>query len=80
VRAYEPRAAMSAGAGGLDILRRIAAGAAQHLERNGELMVEVAAGQAAAVAKLVEETGLQVVTVINDFAGHPRVVCARRSG
>lgn len=78
VRGFEPRAAMSAGAGGLDILRRIAAGAPRHLASDGELIVEVGAGQAAAVAKLVEEAGLRVVSVINDFAGHPRVVRARR--
>jgi hypothetical protein len=40
----------------------------------------VAAGQAAAVAKLVEEAGLRVVGVINDFVGHPRVVRAQKSG
>jgi release factor glutamine methyltransferase len=81
VRGYEPRVAMSAGAGGLDILRRIAAGVPQHqhLASDGELIVEVGAEQAAAVAKLVEEAGLRVVSVINDFAGHPRVVRARRS-
>lgn len=79
VRAFEPRVALSAGAGGLDILRAIAAGAARHLASDGELIVEVAAGQAAVVAKLVEEAGLRVVSVINDFAGHPRVVRARRS-
>jgi len=82
VRGFEPRVAMSAGASGLDILRRIAAGAPVHLVRGGDLIVEVAAGQAAAVAKLVEEAGLRDVTVINDFAGHPRVVVAhaRRPG
>jgi len=80
VRAFEPRVALSAGAGGLDILRRIAAGAPRHLASDGELIVEVAAGQAAAVAKLFEAAGLRVVSVINDFAGHPRVVRARRSG
>ena len=81
VRGYEPRVALRAGAGGLDILRRIAAGVPQHqhLASDGELIVEVGAGQAAAVAKLVEEAGLRVVSVINDFAGHPRVVRARRS-
>lgn len=78
VRSFEPRVALSAGAGGLDILRAIAAGAARHLASDGELIVEVAAGQAAVVAKLVEEAGLRVVSVINDFAGHPRVVRARR--
>jgi release factor glutamine methyltransferase len=82
VRGFEPRVAMSAGAGGLDILRKIAAGAPEHLAHGGELIIEVAAGQSAAVAKLVEEAGLRVATVINDFAGHPRVVVAhaRRAG
>ncbi len=80
VRGYEPRVAMSAGAGGLQILRRVAADAPAHLAGDGELIVEVAAGQAAAVAKLVEEASLRVVGVINDFAGHPRVVRARRGG
>lgn len=81
VRGYEPRVALRAGAGGLDILRRIAAGVPQHqhLASAGELIVEVGAEQAAAVAKLVEEAGLRVVSVINDFAGHSRVVRARRS-
>jgi release factor glutamine methyltransferase len=79
VRGYEPRVAMSAGAAGLDILRRVALDAPAHLARDGELIVEVAMGQATAVASLVEEAGLRLVTVINDFAGHQRVVRARRS-
>jgi release factor glutamine methyltransferase len=78
VRDYEPIVALSAGADGLDILRRIAAGAPRHLTKGGELIVEVGAGQAPAVTKLVEEAGLRDVTVINDFAGHPRVVRARK--
>jgi release factor glutamine methyltransferase len=80
VRDYEPLVALSAGVDGLDILRRIAAGAPRHLTKGGELIVEIGAGQASAVAKLVEDAGLRDVTVINDFAGHPRVVRARRSG
>jgi release factor glutamine methyltransferase len=78
VRGYEPRVAMTAGVGGLDILRRITSTAPAHLAHDGELILEVAVGQAAVVSKLVEEAGLRVVTVINDFAGHPRVVRARR--
>jgi len=78
VRGYEPRIAMSAGVGGMDIHRRIIGGAVAHLADGGEFVLEVAAGQAATVAKLVEEAGLRVVAVINDFAGHPRVVRARR--
>jgi release factor glutamine methyltransferase len=80
VRAFEPRVALSAGAGGLDIIRRIAAHAPPHLARDGELIVEVGEGNAGAVAKLFEEAGLRVVSVINDLAGHPRVVRARRTG
>jgi release factor glutamine methyltransferase len=77
VRGYEPRVALSAGAVGVDILRRIAKDASKHLVSDGELIVEVGAGQATAIAKLVEEAGLSVVAVINDFAGHPRIVRAR---
>jgi release factor glutamine methyltransferase len=77
VRRYEPRLALSAGVAGFDILRRIMAAAPLHLSSNGELIVEVGVEQAAVVSKLVEEAGLRVVTVINDFAGHPRVVRAR---
>ncbi len=80
MRGYEPRIALSAGAGGLGVIRRIAAGAPRHLASDGELIVEVGEGQAAAAAKLVEEAGLRVVSVINDFAGHPRVVRARSGG
>ncbi|HZC45269.1 MAG TPA: peptide chain release factor N(5)-glutamine methyltransferase, partial [Candidatus Acidoferrum sp.] len=59
VRGYEPRVALSTGAEGLDVLRRIATAAPQHHASDGELIVEIAAGQAAAVANLFEEAGLR---------------------
>ncbi len=80
VRGFEPRVALSSGTGGLDILRRIVSGSSAHLVRSGGLIMEVGMGQAAAVAKLVEDAGVGAVAVINDFAGHPRVVRARRVG
>ena len=80
VRGFEPRVALSSGSGGLDILRRIVSGSSAHLVRSGGLIMEVGMGQAAAVAKLVEDAGVGAVAVINDFAGHPRVVRARRVG
>ena len=80
VRGFEPRVALSSGTGGLDILRRIVSGSLAHLVRSGGLIMEVGMGQAAAVAKLVEDAGVGAVAVINDFAGHPRVVRARRVG
>ena len=78
VRGFEPRVALISGTGGLDILRRIAVGASAHLADEGELIVEVGMGQAPVVAKLFEEAGMRVVAVINDFAGHQRVVRARK--
>ena len=77
VRGYEPHVALSAGSRGFEILQRILESAPRHLARNGELILEVGAGQAGAVAKFVEEAGLSAVTVINDFAGHARVVRAQ---
>jgi release factor glutamine methyltransferase len=77
VRNFEPREALSAGTGAFDVLRKITSKTATHLMNEGELIMEVGAGQAGVVAKLVEDAGLRVVSVINDFAGHPRVVRAR---
>jgi len=78
VRGYEPRVALAAGSDGLNFFRRIGSGARAHLSgNNGELMVEVGAGQAAAVADIFERAGLRVVSVLNDLAGLPRVVRAR---
>ena len=77
---FEPRVALSAGRDGLNVFRRIAAGASRHLRSDGELIVEVGAGQAAAVSQIFERAGLRALSVLNDFAGHPRVVRARAGG
>lgn len=44
---HEPRAGLESGADGFDVVRRILAGAAQHLSPRGLLVVEVGAGQRA---------------------------------
>ncbi len=44
---WEPRAALTGGSDGLDLVRRIVSGAAEHLEPEGLLAVEVGAGVAA---------------------------------
>ena len=77
---YEPRVALSAGPDGLNFFRRIAAGGSSHLRSGGELIVEVGAGQAAAVSKIFERAGLRAFCVLNDFAGQMRVVRARAVG
>jgi release factor glutamine methyltransferase len=77
VRDFEPPAALFTGAGALECYMRIAAGACEHLNRGGALMVEVGAGQAEAVGALFREAGLHLTGVINDLAGIARVVTAR---
>jgi len=77
VRHYEPRVALSGGVGGLRVLRRIASGARAHLEADGELIMEMGAGHAGDVVRIIVHAGLKVVDVINDFAGQMRVARAR---
>jgi release factor glutamine methyltransferase len=70
---HEPRAALAGGHDGLDLLRRLAGQAA----RVPWVALEVGAGQAAAVAKLLGGNGSAEVEVRRDLAGIPRVVVAR---
>lgn len=74
VRDYEPRLALAAGSDGLELYRRIAAGAPVHLNHGGELMVEVGQGQAPEVAAVVRAAGFTRTAVHNDLAGIERVV------
>ena len=80
VRDYEPRVALSGGAGadGLEFYRRIAAGARDHLGARGEVVVEVGAAQSRDVVGIFERAGLNPLAVIDDLAGLHRVVRAAR--
>lgn len=79
VRRWEPSIALVAGPDGLDVYRRLVAGATGHLNSGGFLAVEVGIGQAAQVAELFAGAGLAVETR-RDSAGIERVVvgqCAK---
>jgi release factor glutamine methyltransferase len=78
VHRFEPRIALNGGASGLDILQRITIDAPAHLETDGKLIMEMGEGHAGDVVGLLTRAGLKVVDVINDLAGHPRVVRARK--
>lgn len=58
-RDYEPRVALDGGADGLDLLRRVAAQAADWLSPGGHLITEVATTQAAELADLLIGGGLR---------------------
>lgn len=78
VREFEPRAALLSGADPLIFHRRIADGIARWLADDGEVIVEVGAGQARAVAEVLRAAGCAQASVVRDLAGIERVVRARR--
>ena len=65
-RLYEPRLALDGGLDGLDVLRRIAAGAKRWLAPNGRLLVETSGSQASATIAAFERYGLAGRIVTSD--------------
>ncbi|MDW8361344.1 MAG: peptide chain release factor N(5)-glutamine methyltransferase [Myxococcales bacterium] len=74
IRDHEPRAAVSGGPGGLQVIERIAQGARAHLEPGGRLLLEVGAGQAERVERLLTAEGLVPSGRHRDLSGVERVV------
>jgi release factor glutamine methyltransferase len=78
VRDHEPAAALFAGTEGLDAIRRLLADLAQ-LRPGTPLVLEVGAGQAAAVESLLAAYGFAHAATLPDAAGIARVVIGTRS-
>jgi release factor glutamine methyltransferase len=57
-RAHEPRAALDGGADGIDVLRRVAAGAPQWLTPGGHLLIEISERQAPSAQAALTASGL----------------------
>jgi len=77
VRLHEPRAALVSGPTGVEVIIRLARAAAEQLVPGGWLIVEVGPARAAEAA-ILAEAGLESKPTLNDFAGLPRIVQARR--
>ncbi len=78
VRGHDPRLALDGGGDGLDCYRAIAADARRLLVPQGALVLELGAGQAAAVGKLLTAAGLRLEGKPRaDLAGIPRALVAR---
>ncbi|WP_248259074.1 putative protein N(5)-glutamine methyltransferase [Georgenia sp. EYE_87] len=73
-RLHEPRAALDGGADGLDVHRRVAAGALTWLGPDGVLLIETSAAQARATVEAVERHGLSAAVVTDDSLGATAVV------
>lgn len=76
----EPRLALAGGPDGLEVIGRLAAAAAYHLRPGGWLFSEIGADQGMAVLQLFQAHAAQYdrIRVIDDWAGRPRVLQARR--
>ncbi len=74
VRDWEPRHALTAGPTGLESYARIAPGLSGVLAPGGRALLEIGAGQGAAVAALLTAAGFARVAVHPDLDGRDRVV------
>ena len=80
VSEWEPAGALFAGADGLDVIRSLVAGAAERVQPEGLLALEVGAGQESRVVELIEETdAFGPACIRRDLNGRPRVVMAERN-
>ena len=75
---FEPSAALSSGADGLDAIRRIVAQAPAHLKTDGWLLLEHGHDQAGPVAGLLLAAGFESVSHVRDLAGIQRVTQGRK--
>lgn len=78
VRDFEPPGALLAGPDGLSVVRRLVAGAADHLKPGGALLCEIGETQGEAVRRLPSGL-LSFEGVSRDLAGRDRVACWARN-
>jgi release factor glutamine methyltransferase len=74
IRGFEPNLALSGGADGLVVVRRIVDEAPRFLAKGGLLAMELMSGQAPAVRALFEARGFSDIVIKKDLGGHERVV------
>lgn len=78
VRDHEPRAALDGGEDGLACVRGLLAGVYDHLAPGGRVLLEIGHDQGARVRNLLEQAGLDNVSILADSCGRDRFAEARR--
>lgn len=74
VRDFEPRLALTSGAEGLDLTRRIVAEAPRMLAPGGVLAIEIDAPSGRAVEHLFDVAGFTAIRITKDYGGRDRIV------
>ncbi len=77
VREHDPLLALDGGHDGLAAYRAIAADARRILVPGGMVVVELGAGQAAAVTAVLFDGGIEAGSPVNDLSGHARALLGR---
>ncbi len=77
LREHEPRVALTDEGDGLSAYRVIASQAAQYLNPNGRVMVEIGWQQGESVRAIFEKNGWSGIVVIPDLGGRDRVIHAQ---
>ncbi len=77
---YEDPKALLAGPDGLEVIRRLVAGAQEHLLPGGMLAFEMGIGQFDTVRELMQESGYKNVCARRDLAGIDRIAIANIPG
>ncbi len=79
VRDHEPTLALTSGHDGLDLIRRAAAAAKDHLHTHGAVIFELAPAQALTVSQLLaDDRSYSAIEIRKDYAQRDRFVAARR--
>lgn len=81
VKDYEPMMALDGGEDGLDFYRLIAQQAADHLHKDGIIMLEIGYDQGEAVTELLQAAGkFADIRRLKDLAGKDRIIAAKLKG
>jgi len=78
VRDHEPLGALSPGPDGLSIIRRLLRDAPGFLRENGLLVMEIGFDQGEATEALIDSKVWDLVTIVPDLAGIPRIVVLKK--
>ncbi len=79
VRNYEPRAALTCGEDGLNVIRRLLAEAPQFLGSGSYLVFEIGFKQSEAVKEMISNRVWQLLEIRADLQGIPRTVVLKRT-